>query len=122
MNIDYVGADADGRIVFTGNVPEDMYELQTPPTGGSLVLGLGEATKNRVVDGEIVAREVMPATIAGLAISAVPPGTLVNVDGTAYTDPVTDGVVDLSFGEAGTHVVTLTCWPFQDAVFTVESA
>lgn len=120
-SIAYVGADADGRIQYQGIVPEAMYELQTPPAGGTLVKGQGAPATHQVVDGAIVDRPASPAVLDGLAIANVPAGAIVTIDGVTYADPVTDGRIDLSFSEAGAHTVSLACWPEQDATFEVTS-
>jgi delta 1-pyrroline-5-carboxylate dehydrogenase len=121
MNVSYVGADASGRIQFLGIVPEGMVEIQTPPVGGSLVLGTGEIATHRIVDGAIVERPVNPAVLDGMSITGVPAGAIVTIDGTTYPEQVVDGVLELSFSEAGTHAVKLDCWPEQDATFEVQS-
>jgi hypothetical protein len=117
----YVAADSTGKIVVTGTIPQFMIAIQVPPTGGSIVEGVGDPATQYVADGAIVARPTNPSTISGMTISNVPNPSTVTIDG-ANPQTVTDGTVDLSFTQPATYTVVVSSWPYLDATFSVTQS
>ena len=121
----YAVYDETGKISANFRMGKVFYDIQDF-TGVMHVLGEGDRNTDYVTNpgtdtAAITARPVSTASIDGMQVSAVPVGSLVTIDGTAYTDPVTDGVLELSFAFAGSHTVVLVCWPYLDITFTVVS-
>ena len=114
----YVIAQANGQITGTGNVPAFMVGAQTPPQGGSIVIGVANWATDYVLNGAITPRPANTATISGMTISNVPNPSTVTIAGGSPTT-VTDGEVDLSFTQPGTYTVVVSSWPMLDATFQV---
>jgi hypothetical protein len=114
----YMIVDATGAIKGNGNIPAFMLAAQTPPPGGSHVLGTGDRSLHYVKDGVRTDRPANPTTLSGMKLSNVPnPSTV--IIGTETAQTVTDGEVDLSFTQPGTYTVVVSSWPMLDTTFKV---
>jgi len=113
----YVAADATGRILYRGAIPAFMFEIQSAPDGGVLVIGSGDADTHYVKGGQIVERPANTAVLAGLQLTSLPAPCTINVDGVDHD--CTDDHCDLSFSQPGTYAVTVKAWPMRDATFEV---
>jgi hypothetical protein len=109
-------ADSTGRITQRMMMPASMVELQTPPTGGSVVIGDGDWNTHYVVNGAIAPRPTNPAAQNGTVLSNLPSAATVTINGIAYT--VDDGTLEMTFPNAGTYAITVSCFPYLDAAFT----
>lgn len=112
---------ANGRILFVGEVPESMLDLQ----GDHVIACDADPAGQYIADGAVVDRPSMGVTVptTGTAdgttetiIAAVPAGAHVRVLGPASMDGVTDaaGDVTLTFALAGDYTVSIECFPFAD--------
>lgn len=120
--VQFVVADATGKISHSGDVPVFMYAAQpVPDDGGTMVVGTADLNTDYVLNGAIAARPANPTTQNGTTLSDVPAGSAITIEGETHPEPVMDGVVELSFAESGAHTVTVACWPYLDAVFTVTT-
>jgi hypothetical protein len=116
----YVTADASGRILSTGSMPRWMIDIQTPPAGGSLVIGDGHWDTDYVKGGAIVPRPASPATLNGMTLENLPNPCTITLDGADHA--CTDATCELSFSHAGTYTVKVAAFPYLDATFEVTQA
>lgn len=118
--VDYIHADADGRISQTGRLPRWMLADQVAhmPEGGQMVEGAADVLKDYVKDGARAPRPENTAVLNGMKISNVPNPSAVTI-GTESPIDVQDGEVDLEFTYPGTYTITVSSWPYLDAIFTV---
>jgi hypothetical protein len=129
MSVKYVKFDpATGRILFAGEVPEDMIELQ----GENVWLGQASPQFDYMVNGEPAPRPdlavAIPETIAAdgtaeLVIPGVPAGASVRVYGPTSMEGVTEekGDVTLTFALAGTYTLLIECFPYNDLKATIHA-
>jgi hypothetical protein len=116
--VDYVVADATGKIIIKGRVPFFMLEAQPLQTGQSIVQGDADPATDYVLKGVITPRPANPTTLTGMKLLNVPNPSTVTIDG-VNPQQVTDGEVDLSFTQPGTYTITVSSWPMLDASFRV---
>lgn len=115
-----VMADSAGRITQTLQMPRFMIDYQTPPSGGSVVIGEGHWDTHYVSGGEIVPRPANPAALSGMELVNLPSPCTVTLEGADYA--CTDATCQLSFSHPGTYTVTVSAWPILDATFEVTQA
>ncbi|MFP3564683.1 hypothetical protein [Paraburkholderia sp. SIMBA_030] len=116
----FLAADAAGKILYFGSVPQSMLAVQVVPEGGQIVEGVGYPATDYIVAGAITPRPANSATLDGMTLKNVPASAVVSVDATDYA--VTDGTVELSFTQPGTYAVKVSAWPMLDATFEVTQA
>lgn len=105
--------DATGRILFKGEVPRSMLELQ----GENVLEGDADVALDWIQDGKVVARPENTATLDGMTLKNLPSPCTVTVEGVGHA--CTDATCDLSFSQAGTYTVKVVAWPALDATFEV---
>lgn len=64
-------------------------------------------------------REACPATLAGTTLHAVPPGSVIMIEGQRYECPE-GGDVKLSFQYAGAYKVWVVLWPYMEGEYDVD--
>lgn len=117
----YVIADAAGRIVVTGYVPDDGAAANPVLAGGRTVFGDGTPDTDYVTpDGKIAARPTSPAVLVGMTLTSLPVPCEITIDGEAYA--CTDTRCDLEFSNAGAYAVTVRAFPYLDKTFSVEAS
>jgi len=118
VRTDYVVAEnATGRILYTGTVPRKMIDIQIPPEGASVVIGMGAPETHYVVNGAVVPRPVNTATPTGNTLTNLPVPCTISIDETAHD--CADDHCELSFSHPGTYNVTVSAWPMLDVAFEV---
>lgn len=129
MNVSFAHYDTNGRILFTGHVPEDMVILQREP------YWVGEADKSLhyIKNGERLDRPIVGYTISGTEVKAdntdkitvlgVLAETHVSIQGPYSIEGTTeeDGAIYFSFTTPGRYVVTLTNFPYQDKEIVIHA-
>jgi len=70
--------------------------------------------------GEARQRQACPASIDGLVLRGVRPGSTITIEGQQYECPE-GGDVELSFQYPGTYEITVTRWPYLDGRYTIEN-
>lgn len=120
---------ASGQILFCGEVPEEMIELQ----GENLWLGEAHPLCDYILAGEKAARPAMAVTPNSdrvladgadeLVLTGVPAGTEVRITGPVPMDGITefDGDVTLTFALAGAYLITLDRFPYQSMEVRVNA-
>jgi hypothetical protein len=116
----FVMADATGRIVSTGSMPQFMLALQTPPAGGKLVVGSGHWDTHYVVGDAIYARPANTATLNGMQLENLPVPCSITAEGVEHA--CEDRTAELSFSHPGTYAVKVVAWPMLDVTFEVTQA
>lgn len=130
MSASFAKYDATtGRILFTGQVPVSMIELQ----GDNVFVGETNIETDYIVDGEKVARPVFPASLSGTTVTAdgndplvianVPSGTALRVIGPTQMRGMVDTNTDvtLTFALPGVYTVTLNLFPYQEMKATIHA-
>jgi hypothetical protein len=108
--------DETGRILFVGQVPGTMLELQ----GENVVAGNADAKLDYVLDGAITRRPANTAVLDGMTLKSLPAPCVITVEGVEHS--CSDDTAELSFSHAGTYTVTVTAFPMLDATFEVTQA
>lgn len=116
----FVVADATGKIVSWGVIPQSMLELQPAPAGGSVVPGTGMPDTFYVEEGEVLARPANPTVLDGMTLRSLPSPCTITLKG--QTHECTDDHCELSFSQPGTYPVQVSAWPMLDATFEVTQA
>jgi hypothetical protein len=118
-NVDFVCADADGRIDHTGNAPRYIFEAHQREVGRRYIEGRGSIEGHYVTaDDQVVARQSNPSSLDGMKISNVPNPSTVTI-GTELPVDIQDGEIDLEFAYPGTYLVVIESWPYLAAKFEV---
>ncbi|MCX5592549.1 hypothetical protein [Alcaligenes endophyticus] len=65
-------------------------------------------------------RQPCPATVDGLWLRGVRPGSTIHIEGQAY-ECAEGGDVELSFQYPGTYQVRVERWPYLDGVYEIEN-
>ena len=65
-------------------------------------------------------RQACPATVDGLALRGVRPGSTITIEGQQY-ECAAGGDVELTFQYPGPYEVTVTRWPYLDGSYTIEN-
>jgi hypothetical protein len=113
----YVVADATGKIMMWGSIPQFMIEYQTTPAGGSVVPGEGMPETHYVKDGQVLERPANPAVLDGMTLRNLPVPCVVMIN--AASHDCTDETVELSFSQPGTYPVVVSAFPALEATFMV---
>jgi formylmethanofuran dehydrogenase subunit C len=98
----YIVTDADGVILRYGEVPEFMFGLQAQD-GEVVIEGTANDALQYVLDGAVVAKHNITASLFGTTLSGLPVPCVVEIEGTKYE--VADGSAELSFSLPGTYQV-----------------
>lgn len=113
----YVVFDADGRIVRTGECPEEMVNLQCKNDGEQVIEGVAECLRHYVVNGLIANRPnfaIVADEVVGVDqdwhITNIPAGTFLTYPGGSAV--VNDGNIQWSSSEIGDFKFTLSLWPY----------
>jgi hypothetical protein len=114
----YLVHDATGRILRTGQCPQEMVQLQAMD-GNTALEGQASDLTDYVSNGVVLPRPVNPATLSGLQLQNVPLPAALWFDGATYA--LTESTVDLTFDAPGAHVLTLQAFPYLDKTFTVTT-
>jgi hypothetical protein len=114
--INFVKHDATGRILFCGQVPASMIELQ----GDNVVIGVADPTLDYVLNGAIASRPANSAALVGMTLTRLPVPCSINIAGTIHES--SEDTAELSFSLAGTYQVVVSAWPVLDASFQVTQA
>ena len=110
---DFAKYDDTGRILATGSMPASMLELQE----GNIYVGTADADSQYIVGGAATPRPANPATLSGTILSNLPVPCVIRINASEY--PCTDSTATLNLTLAGTYTITVTAFPFLDAIFTV---
>ncbi|MGG5142813.1 hypothetical protein [Alcaligenes ammonioxydans] len=70
--------------------------------------------------GQARKRQACPATVDGLTLRGVRPGSTITIEGQQY-ECAEGGDVELSFQYPGTYEITVTRWPYLDGSYTIEN-
>jgi hypothetical protein len=108
--------DATGRILFKGEIPRSMLELQ----GDNVLEGDADVSLDWIQDGAKVPRPVNPATLSGMTLENLPSPCTITVEGIDHAS--TDATCELSFSQPGIYTVKVVAWPMLDATFEVTQA
>jgi hypothetical protein len=118
--IDYVVADATGRILIKGRIPAFMLDIQPLQSGHVLVPGIASLDVDYVSGGKITPRPANSATLSGMTLENLPIPCTITVNGAAHA--CTDPTATLSFSQPGTYPVSVSAWPMYDATFEVTQS
>lgn len=113
QTVAFVKHDDAGHILYTGQVPGTMLELQ----GENVVAGEADLDLDYVLDGAITRRPANTAVLKGMKLRSLPKPCVITVEGVAHD--CIDATADLSFSLPGTYTVTVSAWPMVDATFEV---
>lgn len=102
-----------GRILKSGDVPEDWVEHQQDCSGSDVLCGvMGVASRHYVDKGRLVLRPDLNVSVEGAVLTGVPLGAVITIESIDYV--VQDSPVELEFGTPGDYHITIACWPFLD--------
>ena len=107
--------DDAGRILFTGDVPEEMVELQ----GENVYVGAIDGATQYVVAGKIAERPRNRAVLVGRELANLPVPCQIQINGTTYD--CVDGRASLNFAYPGTYRIRITGFPCLDAEFEIQA-
>ena len=112
----YTYCNNAGRVMglYSGSVPDLMDDLNPEY---QRVDGAVDGATHYILDGAPTLRPISPVAIDGLILSAVPPGSTLYIDGSAY--PIEGDTAELEFPLPGSYSVRVECFPFLDYVGTV---
>jgi hypothetical protein len=110
---DFAKYDGAGRILATGSMPTSMLALQD----GNIYVGTADSDSQYIVNGTVMTRPANPATLSGTTLSNLPVPCVIRINASEY--PCTDSTATLNLTLAGTYAVTVTAFPYLDAIFTV---
>ncbi|WP_338848761.1 hypothetical protein V8J88_07545 [Massilia sp. W12] len=103
-----------GRVLFIGDVPQDMLALQ----GERTFIGRIDPVREYVRDGKACPRPANPARLDGLHLRALPAPCVVVINGKRYD--CAEAEAELSFTYPGKYRVRVEAFPWMDVEFTVE--
>lgn len=121
MTVSFAKYDDNGRILFVGEVPQDMLALQ----GEKVWQGNADPATEWVVDGQLASRPVLAIAVSStdvrangvdeIVVKGVPAGAGIRVRGPVPADGVADGSdIHLTFALPGRYAVIITLFPYQD--------
>jgi hypothetical protein len=110
---DFAKYDDTGKILATGSMPTSMLELQD----GNIYVGTADADLQYIVGEVATPRPANPATLSGTILSNLPVPCVIRINASEY--PCTDSTATLNLALVGTYTVTVTAFPYLDAIFTV---
>jgi len=119
MNASYIKYNDVGRILFKGEVPESMLELQGT-LGVDILRGHADPAKDYVRDGQVLPRPANRTELAGHTLIGLPRPCVIRINGAAY--PCDEPVAVLSFPYPATYQISIEAFPYLDAAFTLEQA
>lgn len=123
MNIVFYDSSGEiNRVVVAGS-PENIAANTEGKTNYILTSSAVSALDKMVVDGEIVPRPVLGATITNRTITGVPSGAIVSVISRNIPEQkvTADGTdITLSPDIPGVYTVKVEKWPYQEEEFTIE--
>lgn len=70
--------------------------------------------------GQARKRQACPATVDGMTLRGVRPGSIIIIEGQQY-ECAEGGDVELSFQYPGTYEITVTRWPYLEGRYIVEN-
>ena len=114
--MDFTVYDALGKILRTGECPEDMVPLQAQPEEAVVGLASHQDTQY-VLQGAVLDRPDNPATLVGTALFNLPVPCQITVNGLAFDCDQASATLTLPPGE---YALQVTAWPYLDANFTVR--
>jgi hypothetical protein len=110
-SVKFAHYDAQGRILFMGEVPEDMVALQ----GENIYVGEADQATQYIKDGTLAARPLSPVTLDSQNIlRGIPQGATIHINKQSY--PATANFCALDFTYAGNYVIRVECFPYLDFV------
>jgi hypothetical protein len=120
--------NSSGVILRTVCCPEVDAENQLQ-IGESYVEGYGRDDLNYIKDGKIAERPEMDITVDKTSVTAnetdkvvidkLPEGTKAVIQNQEHT--ITDNKLELTFSDAGTYTIKLSCWPYLDKEITINA-
>ncbi|WP_044563843.1 hypothetical protein [Azospirillum sp. B4] len=134
MSVDFITYDDAGRIHAFGtlSVPDALVDQNVAAQardGLAAMLGSGHPDTDYVRDGAILPRPPLPATADkaevvadgtdAVAISGLPAGTIVTLDGQSAT--AEGGTMDITTTLPGRHQVFVSCWPYRDLTLEITA-
>jgi len=102
---------------------EGPLDLVIEPTAQALSLPYVEGdydSGHYVVGGQVQPRPACPAVLAGSALTNVPAGSVITINGQDYDCP-DGGTVELEFDQPGTYAILVAGWPYLDGEFEYEN-
>lgn len=114
MSVKFAKYDETGCILFIGEVPEFMLELQ----GDNVYVGSVDQATQYIKAGALLDRPTSPAKLAGASLINLPSPCTITINGAAY--PCADTSAELDFTYPGTYRVKVGAWPYLDAAFEVR--
>lgn len=103
--------DKTGRVLFLGDVPEEMLALQ----GDRVFVGPIDPETQYIVGGQARARPANPAARQGQNLYNLPAPCQITINGKVYDCPDTTAALDFTY--PGTYHVRVSAFPFLDAEF-----
>lgn len=107
--------DSQGRILFTGDVPEAMLELQ----GDMIYEGAADPATQYIVKRQLRDRPPSPARRVGAELVDLPVPCDILINGVRY--PCGDATATLSFDYPGRYVIKVVAFPYLDAQFELST-
>lgn len=107
--------DANGQVLFNGDVPDSMISLQ----GERVFVGDIDGRTHYVREGHKHARPESTAMLAGRELTRLPMPCEVVINDKTY--PCGDGRATLSFNFPGLYRVRVVAFPFLDANFEIQA-
>lgn len=118
MTMYHVGYDPAGRIVCASDNADPPTVLGAPLAWLQVEADAAPSSANSyVANGAIVSRLPNPATITGTSLSNLPAPCTIHVEDEAYGCDEATATLSLPPGE---YRVTVSAWPYLDAVFEVR--
>jgi len=109
-----------GQFVQTLEGPLDLVIAPTAAAIGLPYVEGDYGSGHYVVDGQVLPRPACPAGLDGSALTNVPAGSVIRINGQDYDCP-DGGTVDLEFDQPGTYSIRVTGWPHLDGAFDYEN-
>lgn len=103
----------NGRILFVGEVPDSMIELQSGP----LYEGEANQLTQYIVDGELHDRPANPTVVTGSVLTNVPVPATLKVDGVVYQ--TNEATIELDFPNPGTYKIVVESWPHLNGEYEI---
>lgn len=107
--------DSEGRVLFVGDAPESMIELQ----GDDVVIGEVDGRTHYVRAGVAVPRPLNPATFGNRQLNYLPVPCEIEINGKSYR--CTEPSATLEFTYPGRYSVIVRAFPYLDANFEVST-
>lgn len=101
--------DEQGRILFHGDVPENLIDAQ----GENVCIGYESSNTHFVKDGAFSKRNVSPVRIGNdKTLQNIPIGAVIFINDQAY--PAVDPVCSIEFTYPGIYRIRVECFPYLD--------